>query len=103
MIGKGVEAGAGTTDVIGSRGHPSVLTGNVDQLVFVESGERNISWSTLSLLMLFWCFWRISLLKMPFQEVGILEGSLCIRAEAHGCSRQGKTQDGGCKPHDVYE
>lgn len=80
MVGKGVETGAGTTDVIGSRGHPSVLTGNVDQLVLVESGERNIPWSTLSFL--FCCFWRISLLKMLFQELEILEGSLCIRAEA---------------------
>ena len=81
MVGKGVEARAGTTDIVGSRGNPSVFTSNVDQLVFVEGGEWNVSWSTLSLLMLFLWMRRISLFEMLFQVFGVLKGSLCIRAD----------------------
>ena len=82
MVGKGVEARAGTTDVIGSRGNPSVFTGDVDQLVLVKGGKWNVPWPALSLIMLFLCFRRISLLEMLFQEIGVLKGSLCIRAES---------------------
>lgn len=101
MVGKGVKAGTRTTEVIGSWGHPFVFTSNFDQLVCAESGEWNVPWSTLSLLVLFFCCWRISLLEMLFQELGILKGSLCIRTEGQDFRGQSKTQDGGCKFHDV--
>ena len=87
MVCKGVEARAGTTNVIGSRSHPSVFSGNVDQLVWVESGEWNVPWSTLSLFMLLLCIRRVSLLEMLTQELGILEGSLCIWTEGYACGR----------------
>ncbi len=56
MVREGIEAGAGTTDVVGAGGHPGVFAGDVDQLVLVEWG--------LSLFMLDFCFGCISLLKM---------------------------------------
>lgn len=83
MVGKSVEARAGTTDVVGSWGHPSILTRDVDQLVFVESGEWDVPWSTLSLfLMWFLYFRRVPLLEMLFQELRVPKGSLRIRTES---------------------
>lgn len=101
MVGEGVEARAGTTEVIGSRGHPFVFTSNVDQLICAESGEWKTAWSSLSLLVLCFFLWHVSRREMLFQELRVLEGSLCIRTEGQGFSGQGKTQDGGCKYHDV--
>ena len=75
MVSKGVEARAGTTEVVGPRGHPSVFAGNVDQLIFVKSGE----WSALSLLVFSLRFRRISLLGVLLHRLKLLEGSLCIR------------------------
>lgn len=101
MIGKSVEARAGTPDVIRSWGDPSVFTSDIDQLVLIERGEWHVSWFTLSLLMLFLRTRRISLFEMPFQEVGALKGSFCIGAEGYGRGRHGEAEDGGCDPHDV--
>ena len=79
MISKGVEARAWTTEVVGSWGHPSVFSGDVDQLILVKSGEWNIAWSTLSLFIVFFCVRRISLLRVLLREFRVLDGSLCIR------------------------
>lgn len=79
MIGKSVESRAGTTEVVGSWRHPSMFTSNVDQLIFAESGEWDISWSALSLLIMwFFCFRRVSLFEMLFHELRVLKGSLRI-------------------------
>ena len=87
MVGEGVEARAGTTNVIRSWGYPSVFTSNINQLVFIEGGEWYIPWSTLSFLVLFLCLRGISLLKMLHQVLRVLEGSLCIGTEGYGCGR----------------
>ena len=81
MVGQGVEARAGTTEVIGSWSHPSVFSSNVDRLIFIESGEWNVPRSALSLLGLLVCFQRISPLEMLFQELRIVNSSLCIWTE----------------------
>lgn len=64
MISKGVEARAGTTDIVGPWSLPSVVSGDINQLVLVESCEWETAWSSLSLCMLFLCFRRISLFEM---------------------------------------
>ena len=87
MVCKGVEARAGATNVIGSRSHPGVFAGDVDQLVWVESGEWNVPRSALSLFMMLLYIRRVSLLEMLTQELGILEGSLCIWTEGHAGGR----------------
>lgn len=81
MVGKGVEARARATDVVGARSHPSVVPGDVDQLVLVESREWKTAWSTLPLFMLLVCFWRISLLNMFGHELRVLKGSRCVRTQ----------------------
>lgn len=101
MVSKSVEARARTTEVIGSRGHPSVFSSNVDQLILVKRGEWNISQSTLSLLMFSLCFRRTSVLDILLRELSAFEGSLCVRTKGQACGRQGKTQDGGREPHDA--
>ena len=87
MVGEGIEARAGTTNVIRSWGYPSVFTSNINQLVFIEGGEWYIPWSTLSFLVLFVCLWCISFLNMLHQVLGVLKGSFCIRTEGQGCGR----------------
>ena len=81
MVGKGVEARARATDVVGARSHPSVVPGNVDQLVLIESREWKTAWSTLPLFMLFVCLRHISLLNMFGHEFRVLKGSRCVRTQ----------------------
>ena len=81
MVGKGVEARARTTNVVGARSHPSVVPGDVDQLVLAESGEWKTAWSSLPLFRLLICFWRISLLSMFGHELGVLKGPRSVRTQ----------------------
>ena len=81
MVGEGVEARAGTTNVIWSWGYPSVFTSDINQLVFTEGGEWYIPGSALSFLVLILCLGCISLLEMLLQVLGVLKGSLCKRTQ----------------------
>ena len=73
MVRESVEAWAWTSEIVGSRRLPSMHTRHVDKLVLVKSREWDTSRTTLSFLLV-----PLSLIKMAFQEIWILERSLCI-------------------------
>ena len=45
-----VKTRAGASDIVWPRSNPSVIASNINELVFVEGCERNVAWTTLSLL-----------------------------------------------------
>ena len=87
MVGECIETRAGTSDVVGPRGNPSMFAGHINELVLVECGKRNVSRSALPFLFGS-LFVRIVALKVSFHELAVSKGLFSIRTE--GLSDRGK-------------
>ena len=87
MVGESIETRAGTSEVVGPRGNPSMFTGHINELILVECGKRDVSWSALPFLFGS-LFVRIVALKVSFHELAVSKGLFSIRTE--GLSNRGK-------------
>lgn len=99
MVCQCIETGAGTSQVVGTRSLPSVVTGDVNVLIFVEGRERETTRAGLSLLIccIFW--YGGVFLEVPLHEVGIFEGLLSIRAQGMSGRYCEETCEHICKLH----
>ena len=80
MVRESIEARAGTPNIVGARGDPSVFAGDVHELILVEGCKRDVAWTALSLF--FWgsLFGCILLLEMSSHKIAVFESRLRIWA-----------------------
>lgn len=99
MVCQRIETGAGTSQVVGTRSLPNMVTGDVNALILAEGCERETTRTGLSLLIC--CiFWYCDLfLEVPLHEIGIFEGLLGIRAQGMSSRCCEKTCEHICKLH----
>ena len=93
MVGESIETRAGTSEVVGPRGNPSMFAGHINELVLVECGKRDVSRSTLPFL-LGSIFVDIVTLKVSFHELGVSKGLFSIRTECLSNRGKGEAREG---------
>lgn len=93
MVGESIEARAGTSEVVGPRGNPSMCASHINELILVECGKRDVSRSTLPFLFGN-LFVDIVTLKVSFHELGVSKGLFSIRTDCLSNRGKSKAREG---------